>query len=85
MQRFNDFTKKSVKVVRAVLSAAMVTSMVAGTNVLYAATDEVTEATEEIAKTDTENQDKKAVDRAIAEYIAKVKKASCKRSNSDIY
>lgn len=85
MQRFNDFTKKSVKVVSAVLSAAMVTSMVAGTNVLYAATDEVTEATEEVAKTDTENQDKKAVDRAIAEYIAKVKKASCKCSNSDIY
>ena len=48
--------------------------MVAGTNVVYAATDEVTEATEEVAKTDTENQDKKAVDRAIAEYIAKVKR-----------
>lgn len=37
MQRFKDFTKKSGKVASAILSAAMVTSMVAGTNVVYAA------------------------------------------------
>lgn len=41
MQRFKDFTKKSGKVASAILSAAMVTSMVAGTNVVYAANTEV--------------------------------------------
>ena len=37
MQRFKDFTKKSGKVASAILSAAMVTSMVTGTNVIQAA------------------------------------------------
>ena len=48
MQRFKDFTKKSGKVASAILSAAMVTSMVAGTNVVYAANTEATTETTDV-------------------------------------
>lgn len=55
MQRFNNFTKKSGKVASAILSAAMVTSMLAGTNVVYAAT-EATEATTDVKTTVKEEE-----------------------------
>lgn len=60
MQRFKDFTKKSGKVASAILSAAMVTSMVAGTNVVYAANTEVTteetDVTADAVSKDTQKQ-----------------------------
>lgn len=69
MQRFKDFTKKSGKVASAILSAAMVTSMVAGTNVVYAAT-ETTEATTDVTATPTVNSPYEAVRAAKADLEA---------------
>lgn len=77
MQRFKDFTKKSGKVASAILSAAMVTSMVAGTNVVYAATNnEVAEATTDVtapANNTTINNDQEAVRAAKADLEAAYK------------
>ena len=72
MQRFKDFTKKSGKVASAILSAAMVTSMVAGTNVVYAAT-EATEATTDVTAETTQEKEKEAAIAAANEYAAAVK------------
>ena len=69
MQRFKDFTKKSGKVASAILSAAMVTSMVAGTNVVYAAT-ETTEATTDVTAKTTIQNDQEAVRAAKADLEA---------------
>lgn len=71
MQRFKDFTKKSGKVASAILSAAMVTSMVAGTNVVYAAT-EATEATPDVTGT-TVNSEVTVARAAKNDIIAAVK------------
>ncbi|MGN1177090.1 MAG: hypothetical protein ACI4S1_16720 [Roseburia sp.] len=65
MQRFKDFTKKSGKVASAILSAAMVTSMVAGTNVVYAA--EVNTQAEANVKGQEQDEEKAA--KAIAELV----------------
>ena len=74
MQRFKDFTKKSGKVASAILSAAMVTSMVAGTNVVYAATNnEVAEATTDVTANTTINNDQEAVRAAKADLEAAYK------------
>ena len=72
MQRFKDFTKKSGKVASAILSAAMVTSMVAGTNVVYAAT-ETTEATTDVTGQTTIQSDQEAVRAAKADLEAALK------------
>lgn len=66
MQRFKDFTKKSGKVASAILSAAMVTSMVAGTNVVYAATETTAEATADV-KADVKGETAKATEYVKAE------------------
>ena len=66
MQRFKDFTKKSGKVASAILSAAMVTSMVAGTNVVYAANTEAqTEETDVTAAEKTAKEKAKAIKAAL--------------------
>lgn len=71
MQRFKDFTKKSGKVASAILSAAMVTSMVAGTNVIQAA--EVNTQAVDVQAASTQENDKEAVLTATAYYVEAVK------------
>ena len=72
MQRFKNLTKKSGKVASAILSAAMVTSMVLGTNVVEVKAEENTEATTDVQAVTT-NNDQEAVRAAKADLEAALK------------